>query len=199
MTKNLKGGDDVKLLVDQDKDGKETLSEETYTVTDLLDKHTTKIMNQTGISFNVHKGRIRRGEEKMEEKQEVATATATTTTKAKKTKAKPKVEPFDVLGWRKNCGGECLLKQCTFDHSNYKLNALVCVNEETGYYHTINTYEYPDGTISAGKNIIGSKYPLKGKKISKKAKDSAEAIIQKGDETSEEVKARYLKKGYKVI
>ena len=129
----------------------------------------------------------------MEEKQEV-----TTTTKTKKTKVKPKVETFNVLKWRKNCGGECLYKQCTFDHDNYKLNAIVCINEDTGYYHTINTYEYPDGTISAGKNIIGSKYPLKGKKVNKKVnKDgTAETVIQKG---AEEVKARYLKKGYKVI
>jgi hypothetical protein len=194
MIKNLKEGEDVKLLIDQD--GKEILSTETYTFIESLDKHTAKIINQTGIPLNVHKSRIRRGEEKMEEKQE-----ATTTMKAKKTKVKPKVEAFDVLEWRKNCGGECLHKQCKFDHNNYKLNAIVCINDDTGYYHTINTYEYPDGTISAGKNIIGSKYPLKGKKVNKKVKKdgTAETVIQKGDQTAEEVKARYLKKGYKEI
>jgi hypothetical protein len=42
---------------------------------------------------------------------------------------------------------------------------------------------------------------LKGKKVNKKVnKDgTAETVIQKGDQTAEEVKARYLKKGYKVI
>jgi hypothetical protein len=137
MIKNLKGGEDVKLLID-DQDAKEILSEETYTFIESLDKHTAKIINQTGIPLNVHKSRIRRGEEKMEEKQ------VTTTTKTKKTKVKPKVEEFNVLEWRKNCGGECLHKQCTFDHDNYKLNAIICINEDTGYYHTINTYEYTD-------------------------------------------------------
>jgi len=185
----IKEGENVKLLTYD-----EQLSEETYKVVQLLDKHSVKLESPTGVHLNVHKCRIRRGEEKMSEEQK------DTITKPKKTKSKPKATPFDVLKWRTECGGTCLQKKCEFDHTNYKLIALVCINEEMGFYHTINTYEYPDGTISVGKNTTGSKYPLKGKKVNKKTKnDDGSIATLKGSKTAEEIKTQYEKKGYTAI
>ena len=197
MVKNIKEGENVKLLIG---DGdKETLSEETYEIIEIIDKHAIKVRTQEGLTLNVHKCRIKREEEKMSE-EETTKVEAKPSEKPKKVK-KPKATPFDLLAWREECGGDCLQKQCEFDHTNYKLIALVCVNGDTGFFHTINTYEYPDGTISVGKNITGNKYPLKGKKINRKTKKDGETqtTTLKGTQTADEVKERYVKKGYSPV
>ena len=128
-------------------------------------------------------------------------AKAKTAKKEPKPKKEPKLDPFDITGWIKEHGATCLVKKCEFDHATHELNAYICVDEKSGYYHTINVYKYPSGVISLGKkNTGGNKYPLKGKRMTKavKIKDTGKTEQRpvKGTYTAEQIIARYEKNGY---
>jgi hypothetical protein len=117
------------------------------------------------------------------------------------------IEISDIVAWKNNCGGECLSKQCIFDHNIYKLESLVCINSITGYFHTITVLVYANGKVYDMPRgpMSHMTYPLKGKTITKGTKGNPIGILQtlffrhlhqKGEATAEEVKERYLKKGY---
>lgn len=120
-----------------------------------------------------------------------------TVTTAKPKKKKEEMPPFDLQAWIKECGGVHLSKKSKFDHPNHKLVSHVCVNETAGFYFTINTYTYPDGTVSLGKkNTGGNKYPLKGHKMTTKDK-GGNPKPSKGSKTAAEKIANFEKDGYK--
>jgi hypothetical protein len=135
------------------------------------------------------------------EKPVKAKAEAKAEAKEKKApKQPPKPVPFDLKGWIKEHGGIHLSKSVKFDHSGYKLVSHVAVDDKGGFYHTVNTYQYPDGTVSLGKKGAGgNKYPLKGHRLTRtiKTKKGEESLVHKGGEDAAEVVARYEKKGYK--
>lgn len=121
---------------------------------------------------------------------------------AKKATKEDKLQPFDQKAWIGTCGGGTHLKRkCKFDHANYELWAHVCVNGQTGYYYTLNVYKYPSGVVSVGKkNTDGNKFPLKGKRMSKRVKVKKTGKMEsrpcKGKETAEALVARLKKEGY---
>lgn len=150
-------------------------------------------------------------EEKMTEKAAVETpaapavATAAKPVEEKKTKEekKPKRIPFDIAKWvADNGNGVHLSQPVKFDSDKIKVTAHVCVDEAGGYYHIINTYKYPDGVISLGKNNKGgSKYPLKGHRLTFKKETKKEGTVKQtleGSMTAQEVIAKYEKRGYKI-
>ena len=225
-------GDQVHLLVACDKGVRP--QEEVYEVIKILDKHSLKVMDNRGIKLNVHKSRVKIVETPagadsptQEERPMTSTAAPEVATQpevkeekteakkpakkaAKKAAPKPKKEnknilPFDRDSWYKECGGGTYLtKECRFDHTTHTLIAHVCINASSGYYYTINTYQYPDGVTSVGKkNASGNKYPLKGKRMSRRVKvkktGQMESRVSKGNETAEQLLARFQKKGYKIV
>lgn len=201
---------------------------EWFNVIKVRDKATLRVEGGGGCFF-VHKSRVtelrKKGtplleaqtnglgdlEAEAEAKEETVSETAvaekpaTKTTKPaaakKQVKEPPKPKPFDLNGFVKEHGGIHLSKPGTFDHKDYKLICHLCVDEKAGFYHTFNTYLYPDGTNSLGKKGKGgNSYPLKGhrhtvEKTSKKGTTTKE--VHKGTKTAEEVVASYEKKGYK--
>lgn len=127
----------------------------------------------------------------------------------KPAKAKPKAKtkqtaaptPFDLKAWVGKSGGQHFSKPSEFDHKHFKLVSHMCIDAEAGLYHTINTYQCPDGTVTIGKKGLGSNcFPLKGHKRSIKVtgKNGKEKNqVRTGTKTAEEVIALYEKKGYK--
>ena len=119
--------------------------------------------------------------------------------KVKKEPAKP--VPFDLEKWIKEHGSIHLSKPVEFDRKEYKVSCHIAVDEKGGYYHTINTYKYPDGVISLGKNNAGgNRYPLKGHQLTFtiKTKKGEQKRTLQGELTAEKVIERSLKRGYKL-
>jgi hypothetical protein len=113
---------------------------------------------------------------------------------------KPKITPFDLATWVREHGNLHLQKSSPFDHTTHKMISHVCFDKDAGYYHTINTYKYPDGTLALGKtNRGGNKYALKGKAMMVPSKDKKQKIVQRGKRTFEEKYQEFTKKGYKEV
>lgn len=108
--------------------------------------------------------------------------------------------PFDVADWIQKHGGIHLHKLLDFKMSSIQLIQHVCFDEKAGFYYTLNTYRYPDGTVSLGQNSKGgNKYPLKGKRLIPTLRASngfkeKRAII--GRKTLKEAMAHFESKGY---
>jgi hypothetical protein len=185
-------------------------------------KHVIRVKDQDGKVFRVHRTRISRmirktseteqvkendkdidkvsksnnqpEEEKMD-KQEKASE--------KKAQAQePRPIPFNLPEWVKEHGSKHLQKESKFDHSNFKLLSHVAIDVEKGFYYTINTYKYPDGTVSLGKNNAGgNKYPLKGKALTVNisVEGDKQKAVRKGKKTAEEIIEQFKKNGYKEV
>lgn len=209
-------GNKVRLILA--KEGREVLSEEEYKVVKVLDNKAIKVEDKRGETLNALKARVRVvqgseiGDQRIAEKEEERKMTTATevkekkaeTKKAKKVKAPAALVPFDVNGWAKEHGGILLSKKCDFDHKSHELWAHVAVDAEKGFYHTINAYKYPDGTVSRGKNDSGGdKYPLKGHRLTKQVKVKKTGKVESkpsvGKETAAQYVARCVKKGYKLV
>jgi hypothetical protein len=178
-----------------------------YTIIKVLDKHSLKVIDGDGVTLNVHKSRVKvipddhpqveRGKEsKMPEEKKKEK-------KAKKT-VKKELVAFDPGAWAKENGQVHLVKENKFDHPNHKCHTHMAIDEQAGYYFTINVYTYPDGMQSLGKKPKeAAKYPLKGKQVTKtilvKKTGQQEKRVNKGKETAEERLNRAVKQGYTVV
>ena len=120
--------------------------------------------------------------------------------KVKKEPAKP--IPFDLDKWIKEHGNIHLSKPSEFDRKDIKVTSHIAVDEKGGYYYTVNTYKYQDGTISLGKNDKGgNRYPLKGHQLTstiKTKKGEQKRTLGKNAPTFEKLIEQKLKKGYKL-
>jgi hypothetical protein len=182
-------------------------------------KHVIRVKSQDGKIFRVHRTRISKIIKKTGETEQVKDDEATNKTEEKKMDKQDKVEKtekkaqakqqqeptpahFDLPSWVKEHGGKHFQKESKFDHSNFKLLSHVAIDAEKGFYHTINTYKYPDGTVSLGKNNTGgNKYPLKGKALTVNinVEGDKQKAVRKGKKTAEEIIEQFKKKGYKEV
>lgn len=106
--------------------------------------------------------------------------------------------PFDVNKWAEENGGIHLIKKSKFGHAGYVLSSHIVIDEPNGFFHTINIYKYPDGTISRGKrNSGGNKYPLKGFDLNIDIEENKHRTI-KGSKTAVEVYNEKIKDGYEL-
>lgn len=152
----------------------------------------------------IHVSRIiKKGEKKMNQEATETKEEVKTKVKPKVKVAKPKAErkkkekiPFDLAAWVKE-SGEHWRKKCEFDRDDYELVAHCAIDEDKGYYHTINTYERSDnkGVLLASG---GNKFPLKGHALTTKIKNPKSANIGnnrtlKGIRSADEQR-EYLKK-----
>ena len=184
-----------------------------YTIIKILDKHSLKVIDEDGVTLNVHKSRVmviqddhqhvERGKEskmaeteKKEKKEKVK--------KEKVKKEKQTLTPFDPVKWAEETGQVHLVKENKFDHPNHKCHTHMAIDEKAGYYYTINVYTYPDGMQSLGKKPKeAAKYPLKGRQVTKtilvKKTGQQEKRANKGKETAEDRLNRAIKQGYEVV
>lgn len=132
-------------------------------------------------------------EEKVEKKPEPPKATAPKVKKEKK--PKDKRQPFDLGKWV--AGNEHWTKgSATYDHKHIKLVAHISIDEKSGFYHTINTYRYPDNVLTANG---GNKFPLKGHSPLVTKSKNGEKVVRRGVRTAEELREYVKKQGYKKV
>ena len=125
-------------------------------------------------------------------------------------KKKKDAPAFDVSAFVKEHGGEHWTKgesgeKVNFDHDAYKVVAHSLIADKKGRYYVFNTYKYPSGTVSLGKNGTGvTEYPLKGHKVSytvsqtaKKVESRGQKKTRKGSKTADQVRKTLERKGYR--
>ena len=119
--------------------------------------------------------------------------------------SKKSVDGFDLSAFIKDNGGEHWQSQARkFDHAGYELITHAVMDEKAGFYYIINTYTYPDGTVSLGRNGKGvTKYPLKGKSVSytisqtaKKVESRGEKRTRKGSKAADDIRKHWEKQSY---
>jgi hypothetical protein len=203
--------------------GPEGTLDDEYEIVKEIDKNAIKIKDKDGVTALIHKSRAEMPNEaksqagqafpdKGKEKDMVTQATAPAVAEkaekpSEKKEKKPKVKkapiPFDMDAWMKENGGAGLVhlqKKSSFDCKDFELTSHVMIDSKSLIYHVLNTYKYPDGTLSLGKkNAGGEKYPLKGKRFNVRFQNKEgheESKTRIGKKTAEEVEAEYVKKGY---
>jgi hypothetical protein len=178
-------------------------------------RHVIRVKGPDGHPFRVHRNRVKgvvrkEGtteiiEPSQEEEEESMTTTETAEAKPKaKKKESATPQAFDIEAWVAEHGGIHLQKDSKFDHADYKLVSHICIDEEKKYYYTLNTYKYPDGTVSLGKTGKGgNKYPLKGRTITTTQKNNKtgqkEKKVMKGKKTAQQIFEQFTKKGYTLV
>ena len=163
-----------------------------------MGKNTLDISNGQGVKLKIHKSRVKeismtKPDVAVEQKKESNVLVAETSVKKKQP---PKPIPFDIQTWYREHGGVHLSKNVNFDCATVKVVAHTCIDEKAGYYHTINTYLHQDGTLTLGKKGKGgSKYPLKGRRVTIAASNGKPKLII-GKKTAQEYIDHCKKNGY---
>lgn len=166
-----------------------------------------RLKGPDGITLRAHRSRIgkiikKQGQTEIIERTQIENPKDITPQITNNTQKTIKADPFDLQTWISQHGDIHMVKESPFDHSSFKLISHVCIDEENKMYHTINTYKYPDGTISLGKHGLGgNQYPLKGKTIAVtecSKEGNKQKRQKKGLKSVQEIIKVFEKKGYKL-
>jgi len=182
-----------------------------FEILEVYNDDTVKVMSQKEqVKMRVHTSRIvPKKEKKMTETttetQTEAQVEAQAEAQEPQPKPKPKKpaakknknrQPFDINKWIGECGGgEHWRKNSeTFDHKHIKLTSHYVINEDKGFFFTVNTYTYPDKVTTA--NGVG-KYPLKGHSPLIFKSKNGQKIKRRGTKTADELREHIRKRGFK--